>query len=358
VAIHRKDVAELAGVSPAVVSYVLNGGPRGVAPETKARVLAAVEQLSYRPNGIARSLRMNRTMTLGLVIPDSANPFFAELARAVEEAAFDAGYTLLVGNATDDEARQTTYVRTFLQRQVDGLLLVPSHGPVECLAELRQSNTPWVVMDRRVDHLADVSQVLVDGRRGAKAATEHLLEHGRREVACIAGPVDVTATEDRVAGWRDALTDAGHRPKKALIRNVKFGRLAGYRAAIDLFSARLPDAAFVASDEQALGVLRALAELGLRCPDDVAVTSFDGIAPAAYAVPALTTMAQPFARLGQQAIELLTKRMGDPTAGAELAMLPVELVARGSCGCADSYGELIDDTSAITGRNRTGVTRR
>ena len=183
---HRKDVAELAGVSPAVVSYVLNGGPRGVAPETRARVLAAVESLAYRPNGIARSLRMSRTMTLGLVIPDSANPFFAELARAVEEAAFDAGYTLLVGNATEDEARQTTYVRTFLQRQVDGLLLVPAHGPVECLTELRGSNTPWVVMDRRVD-VADVSQVLVDSRGGAHAATSHLLGHGRRVIALSLG---------------------------------------------------------------------------------------------------------------------------------------------------------------------------
>jgi LacI family transcriptional regulator, galactose operon repressor len=345
---HRKHVAELAGVSPAVVSYVLNGGPRGVAPETRARVLAAVEQLGYSPNGIARSLRMNRTMTLGLVIPDSSNPFFAELARAVEEAAFDAGYTLLVGNATEDEERQTTYVRTFLQRQVDGLLLVPAHGPVKCLTELRNSNRPWVVLDRRVDHLADVSQVLVDSRGGALEATRHLLNHGRRAVACIAGPIDVTTTQDRVAGWRDALAEAGRRPTKTLIRHVQFGRSAGYHAAIDLLSARRPDAVFVASDEQALGVLRALAELGMSCPDDVAVASFDGIASSAYAVPALTTMAQPFADLGKHAIARLVARMADPDAEADVSMLPVSLVARGSCGCADPAGEdLSGDLSGL-----------
>jgi LacI family transcriptional regulator len=344
-AIRRKDVAALAGVSPAVVSYVLNGGPRGVAPQTKAQVLAAVDQLGYRPNGIARSLRMSRTMTLGLVIPDSANPFFAELARAVEEAAFDAGYTLLVGNATEDEDRQTTYVRTFLQRQVDGLLLVPAHGPVSCLAELRNSNRPWVVLDRRVDRLPDVSQVVADSRGGAREATRHLLGHGRGKVACIAGPADVTTTQDRVAGWSDALVEAGLRPTKASIRHVPFGRSAGYRAACELLAARRPDALFVASDEQALGAMRALAELGRSCPDDVAVASFDGIASSAYAVPSLTTMAQPFAQLGQQAISRLVARMADPDGPAAVSVLPVALVARGSCGCADPPGDNVIATA-------------
>ncbi len=344
--VRRKDVAELAGVSPAVVSYVLNDGPRRVAPATRARVLAAVEQLGYRPNGIARSLRVNRTMTLGLVVPDIANPFFAELARAVEEAAFDAGYTLLIGNATENEARQTAYVRTFLQRQVDGLLLVPAHGPVECLPELRESDKPWVVLDRRVPRLHGVSQILVDNRGGAAAATRHLLEHGRQVVACIAGPRDVMPTTDRVAGWRQALIDAGRRPTRSLIRHVPFGRRSGYRAAKELLADRRLNAVFVASDEQALGVLRALAELGLSCPDDVAVVSFDGIAPAAYSVPALTTMAQPFGELGRQALTQLLARIADPGAKASMTVLPVSLVARGSCGCPDPPGgEDVEDPS-------------
>lgn len=344
---HRKDVAALAGVSPSVVSYVLNGGPRGVAPGTRSKVLAAIEQLGYRPNGIARSLRTSRTMTLGLVIPDSSNPFFAELARAIEEAAFDAGYTLLVGNATEDAGRQTTYIRTFLERQVDGLLLVPAHGPVECLLELRSSIKPCVVLDRRVDRLDGLSQVLVDSRGGAREATRHLLAHGRRAIGCIAGPVDVTTTQDRVAGWRDALVGAGLRPTETAIRHVPFGRAAGYRAACDLLGsgARHPDAIFVASDEQALGALRALAELGMRCPDDVAVASFDGIASSAYAVPALTTMAQPFVQLGRRSIASLITCIADPGVEPEEAVLPVSLVARGSCGCADPSGELSRTTT-------------
>jgi LacI family transcriptional regulator len=334
--VRRKDVAELAGVSPAVVSYVLNGGPRGVAPQTRTRVLDAVERLGYRPNNIARSLRINRTMTLGLIVPDVANPFFAELSRAVEEAAFAAGYTLVVGNATDDETRQTAYLRTFLQQQVDGVLLVPAHLPVECLDVLRRSQRPWVVLDRGIEDEATIAQILVDNLGGARDATRHLLEHGRRRVACIAGPRDVTPTTDRVAGWRAALTEAGLRPATGLLRHVPFGRWAGYYAGRDLFTGDgpAPDAVFVASDEQALGLLRALSECGIRCPDDVAVVAFDGIAAGAYSLPGLSTMQQPFAELGRHALAQLT----DPAPTARVTVLPVTLVARGSCGCPDDGG--------------------
>lgn len=352
--VSRKDVAALAGVSPAVVSYVLNGGPRGVAPETRARVLAAVEKLDYRPNGIARSLRINRTMTLGLIIPDTANPFFAELARALEEAAFAAGYTLLIGNANDEQERQTAYVRTFLQQRVDGLLLVPAHGPVACLAELQRSQKPWVVLDRRVEGLDDVVQVLADNRGGAAEAARHLLGHGRRKIACIVGPQDVMPSQDRMAGWRDALAEAGLRPSRGLLRHVPFGRHAGYRAALDLFAPRRrrPDAVFVASDEQAIGALRALAELGVRCPDDVAVVSFDGIAVGAYLLPSLTTMAQPFTRLGREGVANLLARMTGQEHAQQASVLPVSLVARGSCGCAEPA--MTDDAagSAPGGRSR------
>lgn len=336
--VRRQDVADRAGVSPAVVSYVLNGGPRNVAPETRGRVLEAVATLGYRPNHIARSLRVNSTMTLGLLVPDNSNPFFAELARAVEEAAFAAGYTLLIGNATDDEARQTTYVRTFLERQVDGLLLVPAHGPVSCLNEITASGTPWVVLDRRITADVPATQILVDNPGGARTATEHLLAHGRRVVACIAGPRDVHPATGRVAGWRAALDAAGIDADRAPLRHVPFGREAGYHAALEVCTDADPDALFVASDEQALGALRALAELGLRCPEDVAVASFDGIAAAAYTTPGLTTMQQPFLELGQRSIASLLARMAASDVRPGEAVLPVRLVARGSCGCPDAPG--------------------
>jgi LacI family transcriptional regulator len=319
------------------VSYVLNGGPRGVAPHTRARVLAAIEQLGYRPNSIARSLRMNRTMTLGLVVPDTANPFFAQLSRAIEEAAFGENYTLLIGNAAEDDERQTTYLRTFLARQVDGLFLVPAHGPVSCVPELTGSGVPWLTLDRQSPG-GGAPAVLADNRAGARTATEHLLGHGRRAIACIAGPQDVVPANERVAGWRDALAGAGVRPDEMSVWHGAFGRRAGYLGARDLLAAGRFDAVFVASDEQALGVLRALQELGVRCPQDVAIASFDGIAATAYSTPTLTTMAQPFHRIGQTAVRRLLERMADPEADPHVSLLPVSLIARGSCGCPDPPG--------------------
>lgn len=333
--VDRADVARLAETSPSVVSYVMNGGPRGVAKATRARVLAAVEQLGYQPNGVARGLRMNRTMSLGLVVPDTANPFFAELARAIEEVAFAEGYALLIGNAAEDDRRQTAYVKTFLGRQVDGLFLVPAHGPTACIADLKRTTTPWLTLDRELVGTRSTA-VLVDNRGGARAATEHLLGHGRQHIACIAGPRDVMPARDRVAGWREALTEADLCPDRMSVSHGAFGRRAGYLAAREVLAEGAFDAVFVASDEQAAGVLRAVADLGLRCPDDVAVASFDGIAESAYTTPGLTTMSQPYQALAREALSQLLARIQDPGAEVTSFVLPVSLVLRGSCGCVDS----------------------
>jgi LacI family transcriptional regulator len=359
VTVRRADVARLAGTSPSVVSYVLNGGPRKVADETRQRVLAAIEQLGYRPNGIARSLRMARTMTLGLVVPDNANPYFAELARAIEEESFAQGYTLLIGNSSEDDERQTTYVQTFLARQVDGLFLVPAHGPLGCLPDLQRARTPWVTLDREVPGIAPA--VLVDNRGGAYEATRHLLEHGRRRIACLAGPRDVMPATDRVAGWRSALAEAGVPVDEMLLWHSPFGRQAGYRVSRSMLAdGERPDAIFVASDEQAMGVLRALSELGLSCPDDIAIASFDGVAAAMYSTPGLTTVQQPFRPLAQAAVRRLLARLAtDEPAGGSAGesvgesaeadephaseVLQAQLVRRGSCGCADPTGDETED---------------
>jgi LacI family transcriptional regulator len=179
-------------------------------------------------------------------------------------------------------------------------------------------------------------------------ATRHLAEHGRTRIACIGGPRDVMPSTDRVEGYRRGLADAGLRRSTRLVRNVPFGRRAAYLAALELFGApQRPDAVFVASDEQAVGVLRALTELGLRCPEDVAVASFDGIAGSAYTVPALTTVAQPFDRLGTETVHHLLARIGGDE-GPRVTELAVELITRGSCGCPDPPGG--DHVAAAKGR--------
>jgi LacI family transcriptional regulator len=332
VTVRRMDVARLAGTSPAVVSYVLNGGPRPVSARTRAKVLAAIEQLGYRPNSIARSLRMSRSMTLGLVVPDTANPFFAHMARAIEEAAFAAGYTLLIGNAAESEKRQTAYTLSFLSRQVDGLFLVPAHGS-GLLDELRDTTVPWLALDRGFPEM-DERAVRINNRDGAREATRHLLDHGRRGIACIAGPVDVLPARERVEGWRDAVTEAGLDPDRLAVYHGPFGRRAGYEAALAMLGHRDDvEAIFVASDEQAIGVLRALHELGKRCPEDVAVVSFDGIAEAEFSSPSLTTMAQPFPEFGEAAVAQLLALIEDPSLDRPSAVLSATLVVGESCGC-------------------------
>src|SRR5882757_8802005 len=170
----RRDVARLAGTSEALVSYVLNGGPRRVAPPTRERILAAIDQLGYRPNAVARSLKTSRTMTIGLVVPDNSNPFFAELARVIEDVGFASGYTMLLGNAMGDDAREAAYIRTLLDRQVDGLIVVPAHGPRSWITELSDQAVPRLVLDRELE-LPGATQVLTDNEGGGYQATSHLV---------------------------------------------------------------------------------------------------------------------------------------------------------------------------------------
>ncbi|MEH0934626.1 LacI family DNA-binding transcriptional regulator [Micromonospora psammae] len=335
---NRSDVARLAGTSASVVSYVLNDGPRGVAPATRERVLAAIAELGYRPNAVARSLRTSRTMTLGLVIPDNSNLFFAELARSIEEVGFEHGYTILLGNAMDDDEREARYVRALLDRQVDGLILVPAHGARTWTAELSQTPVPRLVLDREIA-IPHATHVLVDNEAGAYEATTHLLEHGHRRIGCVAGMADMHPTVDRVAGWRRAGAEGGLDPAGSPLIHVPFGRAHGYRAGRQLLTApNPPEALFVTSDEQAIGVLRAAAELGVRVPEDLALCSFDGIGASAYTVPALSTMRQPFEELGRAAVEWMVRRVAEPSTPVARIVLRSSLIARGSCGCPDPAG--------------------
>lgn len=334
----RGDVARHAGVSSAVVSYVVNDGPRAVAPATRARVVAAIEELGYRPNRLAGSLRARRSSTLGLLVPNSSNPFFSELGRAVEDAGFAAGYTFLFGNSMDDERREDHYVRTFLERQVDGLILISVSHSGSLMTELATSRLPTVLLQTLVPR-PSIPTILVDNAGGARAAVRHLLEHGHETVACLTGPAGIPAADERLQGWRDALDEAGVPEHGRLAARATFGRPEGYRAALDLLRESAPTALFVASDEQAFGVLRAAADLGLRVPDELAIAAFDGLAHSAYTVPGLTTVSVPFSQLGAAAVGCLVDQIDGRGGERPAARIEVQLVRRGSCGCPDRQAE-------------------
>ncbi|GAB3419096.1 LacI family DNA-binding transcriptional regulator [Flindersiella endophytica] len=339
----RDDVARLAGTSTAVVSYVLNNGPRPVSEATRQRVLAAVEQLGYRPNGVARSLRAQRTRVLGLIVPDISNPYFAQLARDIEDVAFGQGYTVVLGNSVGDTARELVYVRTFVESRVDGLLYISAGQPGHCVDELVRSGIPTVVLDRRVRGF-NASSVTADNRGGARVATQHLIEHGHRRIAFLGGPSKFSPAAERRRGWSSQLRQAGLASDRSLVVRAAFDRNTGYRAALDVLStADRPTALFAAADEQGIGALRAAHELGLRVPDDLAIVSFDGVVDAAYTVPSLTGVRQPVRAMAARALSILLGLVSGDDAEPVHEVFPVELILRGSCGCPERSAEQPSD---------------
>lgn len=335
-AITRHDVAVEAGTSDAVVSYVINNGPRGVAPQTRARVEEAMAKLNYRPNSLARSLASRRTLTLGFVLPDISNPFFSEVARGLENAAYDAGYTMLFGNAMDDESREVDYLRTLIDRRVDGLVVIPVGGADRWVAEVATAAIPTVILDRATT-APSLSSVTVDNEAGAFGATAHLIAHGHSRIGLVAGPDSLEPSAGRARGWARALTEAGQDESLSARAAVGFGRMQAYWAALELLGTdNRPSAIFVASDEQSAGVYRAAAELGLRIPEDLAIASFDGIESSAFSVPSLTTVQQPIDDAAAVAVRLLLERIEDPSVLPAQEVLQPSLVVRRSCGCHET----------------------
>lgn len=336
-----KDVARRAQVSIATVSHVLNG-TRPVSEEVRRRVVDAAQALNYHPDGRARSLRRKRTQSLGLVIPDNANPFFAALARAIEDASFARGYSVILGNADGNPRKERLYLDVFTEQRVDGVILATVASTRHNALLLLKRGTPCVVMDRANPDLP-VDTVQVDNRLGARLAVEHLISLGHRRIACIGGPANLVTGTERVAGFREALRRAGLDVEGALLVNGDFSFESGYRAARQLLDQRAPPTAiFAANDLMALGVIRACSDLGARVPDDVAVAGFDDVPLASMIQPRLTTVAQPLTEMARIAIELLLARLGGGERSPEHHVLAPRLVVRESSGPSRDAGGSTD----------------
>ncbi|HZX05598.1 LacI family DNA-binding transcriptional regulator [Kribbella sp.] len=312
----RNDVALHAGVSTAVVSYVVNDGPRKVAPETRDRVLAAIRALGYRPNESARALRMGTSRTFGLITPDGGNPLFAELAKAIDREAAARGYVVLQTSADGDPQTENAKIAELLARQVSGLVLVaPTDAP-----RLDKVEVPVIAVNRR---LRAVSSVRPAYHEGARLAVEHLISHGHRRIGLVIGGA---GHPERELGWREALALAGL-PEGPIAR-ATFSRDGGYRAGQTLLRHE-PTAIFASSDLQAIGVLRALHEEGVDVPGDVAVVAFDGTPETEYTWPPLTVVRQPVEALAREAV----RRLIEGEQSVEALTVPTELIRRRSCGC-------------------------
>jgi LacI family transcriptional regulator len=345
----RDAVAQRAGVSVATVSYVLNGGPRGVSDEKRQRVLRAVAELHYRPNAIARSLRAGRTQILGLVLPDSANPYYAALAHAVEEAAAAHGYQVVVANAAEDPGREARHIEALLRLRVDGLLWIPAEGRGEQTIAREMPTAPAVPTVRlralptvRLDDAQEDGEgtarpaldvIEADNERGGWLAAQHALDLGHRRIACVAGPTHHLHASARLRGMRAALAAAGVPLPARSVARGSMDYASGARHAVRWGAQpaeERPTALLCANDAMALGALCALAEAGVRVPRDLSVIGFDDIPPAAYAVPPLTTIAQPVGAMGEAAVERLLARIEGAKEPAAVRVLPVTLVVRRS----------------------------
>lgn len=323
-----REVALRAGVSPTTVSHVINN-TRFVSPEARQRVLEVMEVLNYRPNVLARSLRRGETRTLGLILPDSANPFFAEIARAIEDTAFRAGYNVIFGNSENELEKEQVYVDVLVNKQVDGIIFVASGDHSPSLEDLVRNGLPVVVVDRKLTDM-EMDTVLTDNLQGGLTVVQHLLELGHRRIACITGPSHLTPSADRVIGYRQALETCGIAIDETIILRGDFHPRSGYQAAAEIIRQQRTTAIFLCNDMMAIGALRALAEANLRVPEDISLVGFDDIELASYLTPPLTTIRQDKTALAEAALQLLLQRIAEPGLPARTRVLPTALVVRQS----------------------------
>ncbi|GAA2135785.1 LacI family DNA-binding transcriptional regulator [Kitasatospora kazusensis] len=320
-----------------MVSYVINNGPRPVASATRERVKSIIEELGYRPDSMAQAMARRRSNLIGMVLPDARQPFFAELAHAVEQVALEHGKLVLIGNSDYTDSREDHYVREFLGMRVDGLILIsqiPSH---RVAAEVAADDTTRVVLLHHRSDAADKVAVVTDDTGGARLAVRHLLDHGHPSVTCFGKPAGSLGAGDpvtgRVAGWAQAMAEAGL-DTDGLLVDAPFNRTGTFGVAVELLRrADRPTAVFCATDDQAIGVLRAARELGLRVPQDLAVTAFDDIKQSAFADPPLTTVSSDRDAMARSAVSLALGLEPPTGAGSALRRFPAELVIRRSCGC-------------------------
>lgn len=325
------DVAKLAGVAPITVSRVINNAGY-ISQETKEKVEAAIQELGYVPNTLARGLRSKKTNSIALVVADITNPYFTSMARGVEDVAGSNGYTVIYCNTDESEAKEDKYANILVQRQVDGVLLVPACGNARTIRYMNNNNIDVVVLDRRISE-NETNLVCSDSENGARELTELLIKLGHKKIAIITGPDNVSTSTDRVAGYRSALQYTGISEYEQVYYGG-FNQQTGYESTrIAMQSSSRPTAIFAANNFILIGVVKALRELNLKVPEDVSVVGFDDFPESMLIEPFFTVAIQPAYEMGQKAAELLIKRInGQISEDCKKIVLPTEIKVRKSAG--------------------------
>lgn len=325
-----KDVAELAGVSSATVSRVLRQRPN-VRDEVRERVMEAVRELDYRPNRVARSLRVQQSNIIGLAVTDIQNSFFTTIARAVEDVAFDNDFALFLCNTDETPERERLYLELMRAEHVAGVIIAPTRDVDVRLAPLWEEKIPIVAVDRRVEQF-EVDTVLTDNLDATFKVVSHLIAHGHRHIGAIVAIPTITTGRERLEGYHRALAAHNIPINSRLVMPVVPRETNAYEAMKLLWESR-PTAIFTSTEVLTAGALRAIRELKLDVPGDVALAGFDDPFWSTLVLPSLTCVRQPTYELGKLAMELLLQRLRDPARPTREVILKSELLIRASCGC-------------------------
>lgn len=303
------EVAKRARVSTATVSNVIRA-TKPVSPALQERVRAAIRELDYFPNEIARSLKVKQTRMLGAVIPDITNPFFPEIIRGAEDTAFERGYFLLSTNTNEQSSREHRVLSALRSYRVDGILLAPAHGTDQSHVRAAVSSGLSVVCVDRSPVGLRTDAVLLDNVRGALLCVRHLIDRGHSRIAIITGPQDLQTGRERLRGYRHALSEANIPVDTSIVLEGDFRSESGYRLGKELLRlARRPSAVLVSNGVMTLGVLKAFEQMGAKCPEDIAIATFDDLTVDGMIRPHLTAVVQPSYQMGARAASILIDRI-------------------------------------------------
>ncbi len=328
-----EDIAKKAGVSVSTVSRILNKKSKKyrISPKTESLVLNLAKGLNYTPNQLARGLRLKRTHSIGLIVPDISNPFFAAVTRAVQRAAHEMGYSLVVCDTDEDESQEIAHIKVLRSKGVDGMVVMPVGQNGSHLQQLIKDGLPLVVLDRIFDDLP-CDSVVTDNYKGAYEAVDYLVKNGHSRIALIQGLPNTYTNKGRLNGYRDALKANNIAPDPRLVVGRDFRQESGYVETKILLSLEpRPTAIFATSDLITLGSLEAINEEGLRIPQDLSVIAFDDIDHVNFFKTPVTTVSQPKEIIGEVAIKLLIERIKNRNKGeSRRIMLSPKLVERNS----------------------------
>ena len=332
------DVAKSLGLSKTLVSLVLNdkGDQQGINKNTQQRVRDKVKELNYKPNQFARGLRIGKSNTIGLVVADISNSFYAKICRSIEDNCTANGYNLMICSSDENPEKESTLIQMLIDRQVDGLIISTTQNNNKDINLLKKNNFPFVLIDRHIPNI-DSNYVIADNKAGAKNAVEHLIRLGKKRIGHLTiSPSHLSSLKDRTAGYEEALKENKIKFDDSLIREISFENIKeDVRSALkELMSApQSINSLFVANNNIAVACLVCLKEMDISIPQDIALVSFDDIDAFNLCSPPVSAVSQPILKMGEQAVKILIENIkNDKVAEPLKVLLPTQLEIRQSCG--------------------------